>query len=97
MAKNAAAEDPPPDRPRPPIRSSKTPHPTVYQSLIVYAVHAPRSKLLTEMKILHTFPPQKPLQRVAIELRRILTGGNATNVNHTIHTIRLKFRQEFIL
>ena len=75
----------------------KTPHPTVYQSLIVYAVHAPRSKLFTEMKILHTFPPQKPLQRVAIELRKILTGGNATNVNHTIHTIRLKFRQEFIL
>jgi len=28
MAKNAAAEDPPPDRPRPSIRSSKTPHPT---------------------------------------------------------------------
>ena len=27
MAKYAAAEDPPPDRPRPPTRSSKTPHP----------------------------------------------------------------------
>jgi hypothetical protein len=32
MAKNAAAEDPPPDRPRPSIRSSKTPHPMPFDN-----------------------------------------------------------------
>ena len=69
----------------------------IHKSLIAYAVCTPCPELFAKMKILHTITLQKPFQRVAIELWRVLAGGNTTHVNHTIYTIRLELRQEFIL